>query len=67
MTNYHLTPPTILPSLAIQEAKEKRRKVLEAVRARRKIIYQQFPQEDAGTEPSHDINHQLRAKQATTF
>jgi len=42
MTNYHLTPPTLLPSLAVQEAKEKRRKVLEAVRARRKIIYTRF-------------------------
>ena len=42
MTNYHLTPPTILPSFTVQEAKEKRRKVLEAVRARRKIIYQRF-------------------------
>jgi len=44
MTNYHLTPPTILPSLAVQEAKEKRRRVLEAVRARRKIIYTRFHQ-----------------------
>jgi hypothetical protein len=44
MTNYYLTPPTILPSLAVQEAKEKRRRVLEAVRARRKIIYTRFHQ-----------------------
>jgi len=36
MTNYHLTPPTILPSLTVQEAKEKRRKVLEtAAKVRR--------------------------------
>jgi hypothetical protein len=42
MTDYHLTSPTILPSLAVQEAKEKRRKVLEAVWQRRKIIYAQF-------------------------
>jgi hypothetical protein len=42
MTNYHLTPPTILPSFAVQEAKEQRRRVLEAVRARRKIIYTRF-------------------------
>jgi len=40
MTNYHLTPPTILPLLAVQETKEKRRKVLAAVRQRRKIMYQ---------------------------
>jgi len=42
MTAYHLTPPITLPSLAVQEAREKRRKVLEAVRARRKIISQRF-------------------------
>jgi len=42
MTEYNLTPPTMLPSLAVQEAREKRRKVLEAVRARRAIIYQRF-------------------------
>jgi hypothetical protein len=39
MTEYHFTPPTIPPSLAVQEAKEKRRKILEAVRHRRKVIY----------------------------
>jgi hypothetical protein len=42
MSEYHLTPPTMLPSLAVQEAKEKRRKALEAVWQRRKIIYAQF-------------------------
>ena len=42
MTAYNLTPPTILPSLVVREAKEKRRKVLEAVRQRRKIIYTRF-------------------------
>jgi len=42
MSEYHLTSQTTLPSLAVQEAKEKRRHVLAAVRARRKIIYQQF-------------------------
>ena len=41
MSNYHLKP-IIPPSLVAQDAKEKRRKVLEAVRARRKIIYAQF-------------------------
>jgi hypothetical protein len=29
MTNYHLTPPTTLPSLAVQEKKAARRKVIE--------------------------------------
>jgi len=42
MTDYHLTPPVTLPSLAAQEKKEKRQKVLAAVRQRRKEIYQQF-------------------------
>jgi len=42
MSEYHLTPPTMLPSLAVREAKEKRRKVLDAVWQRRKIIYAQF-------------------------
>jgi len=32
----------MLPSLASQEAREKRRKVLETVRERRKIIYHRF-------------------------
>jgi len=41
MSNYHLKP-IIPPSLLAQDAKEKRRKVLEAVRARRKIISQRF-------------------------
>ena len=41
MSNYHLKP-IIPPSLLAQDAKEKRRKVLEAVRARRKEIYQRF-------------------------
>jgi hypothetical protein len=42
MTNYHLTPPAMLPLLAVRKAKEKRRKVLEAVRERRKINYSNF-------------------------
>ncbi len=41
MSNYHLKP-LIPPSLLAQDAKEKRRKVLEAVRARRRDIYRQF-------------------------
>jgi len=42
MSEYHLTPPTTLPSLAVQEAKEKRRKVLEAVWKRRRENYRNF-------------------------
>lgn len=44
MSDYHLKPLTSLPSLAAQEAREQRRKQLEAVRQRRKIIYQRFRQ-----------------------
>ena len=42
MTNYRLTPPQTLPSLAVREAREKRKQVLAAVRERRKRIYQHF-------------------------
>jgi hypothetical protein len=42
MSEYRLTSATTLPSLAVREAKEKRRKVLEAVWQRRKIISAQF-------------------------
>ena len=42
MTNYHLTPPATLPSHAVQKAKEKRRKVLEAAEQTRKANYQRF-------------------------
>ena len=41
-SEYHLTPPTTLPPLAVQEAKEKRRQVLEAVRQRRHENYRNF-------------------------
>jgi hypothetical protein len=44
MTAYNLKPPVTLPSLALLEAKEKRRKVLEAVRLRRREGYRQFIQ-----------------------
>jgi ribosomal protein S17 len=57
MTEYNLTPPTILPSLAVLDAKEKRRKVLEAVRQRRQEIYQRYYAKlkayHAATENSH--------------
>jgi len=41
MTSYKLQA-IIPPSLVAREKKEQRRKVLAAVRARRKIIYRQF-------------------------
>jgi hypothetical protein len=55
MTNYHLIPATTLPSLAVQEAKEKRRHVLEAVRQRRKIIYQRFRERMMRVQEQPDI------------
>jgi hypothetical protein len=42
MSEYKLTPLATLPSFAVQETRENRRKVLEAVRKRRKIIYTNF-------------------------
>jgi hypothetical protein len=41
MTNYNLKT-IIRRSTAVQEIREKRRKVLEAVRARRKEMYKRF-------------------------
>lgn len=42
MSEYHLTPATTLPSIAVQEVKEKRRQVLEAVWQRRRENYKRF-------------------------
>jgi len=42
MTNYHLTPPAILPSLAVQEAREKRRRVLEKAAKVRQENYHRY-------------------------
>lgn len=44
MSEYNLTPPATLPSLVVQEAREKRRGVLEEVRQRRRTIYTRFHQ-----------------------
>ena len=44
MSNYHLTPLTTLSSLAAKDAREKRKKLLEEVKQRRKIIYARFRQ-----------------------
>jgi tRNA A37 threonylcarbamoyladenosine modification protein TsaB len=46
MSNYSLKAINTL-SLFVQEKKEKRRKVLEAVRARRNEIYTQFRKKNA--------------------
>ena len=57
MTNYHLTPPALLPSVAVQEAKAKRRKVLEAAERTRKANYQRFLQRMASLEKTLREKH----------
>jgi len=42
MSEYHLTPPATLPSFAVQEAREKRRKQLEAAAQVRRANYRAF-------------------------
>jgi hypothetical protein len=44
MTNYHLKALTTLPSLASQEARDKRRKVLEAAQKVSRENYKRFRQ-----------------------
>jgi len=44
MSEYHLPPPPTLPSLAVLEAKERRRRVLEAAAKVRKENYKRFYQ-----------------------
>jgi len=44
MTNYHLTPPTTLPSLAVQERKAARRKVIERARKLERDSYKAMMQ-----------------------
>jgi hypothetical protein len=44
MTNFHIPAPTNAPSLAAQEAREKRRQVLARAAATRKANYQRFMQ-----------------------
>jgi hypothetical protein len=55
MTEYHLTPPTILPSLAVQAAKEKRRKVLEKAWQTRRENYVQFMRKKRQLQASGDL------------
>ena len=57
MTNYHLTPPATLPSQAVQEAKEKRRKVLDAAAHTRKANYERFLQRVASLEKTLREKH----------
>src|SRR5213078_3008570 len=54
MTSYNLKPNT-LPSLAAKSTKEKRKKVLEAVRARRKINYQRFKENTTTSRQRYGI------------
>lgn len=51
MTDYHQKPPQTLPSFAWQEAKEKRKKLLEAVRQRRAGLYQRMRNRNKAVKP----------------
>lgn len=42
MSEYHITPPITLPSLAAQEARAKRKAVLARAAATRRANYQRF-------------------------
>ena len=55
MTAYNLTTPAPLPSLALQEAKEKRSRVLQGVRKRRRLIYQRFMQKKRRLQASSSL------------
>ena len=56
MTQYNLTPPTILPSLVVREAREKRRKVLEAVSKVRRANYHRFAEKKRRLQASSDFD-----------
>jgi len=55
MTAYNLTPPTILPSLVVQEAKEKRRKVLEKAYQVRRENYKRFIEKKLRLQADGDL------------
>lgn len=55
MTNYHLTPPATLPSLVVQEAREKRRNVLEAAAKVRRENYHRFLEKKRRLQASSDM------------
>src|SRR5712691_4843406 len=55
MTDYHLTPPTILPSLAVREAREKRRKVLDTAYRTRRANYRNFMEKKRRLQADGDL------------
>jgi len=55
MSEYHLTSPATLPSLAVREAKEKRRKVLEAARNTKRANYRLFMQKKCQLQAGSDM------------
>ena len=55
MTNYHLTPPTLLPSLAVQKAKEKRRRMLEKAAQVRRANYHRFLEKKRRLQARDDL------------
>ena len=63
MTNYQLKPPqNPLPYSSWQEAKEKRRKVLDTVRRRRAEVYKRFRERISGTLPEHHVRAEYALK-----
>ena len=57
MTAYNRTPSTTLPSLAVQEAKEKRRQVLARAEQTRRANYQRFLQRMASLDKTLREKH----------
>jgi len=55
MTAYNLKLPETLPSLAWQEAREKRKKLLAAVRRRRAVMYQRILQKKRSLQSSDGL------------
>jgi len=55
MTQYNLTSPTLLPSLAMQEAKEQRRRVLEKAAKVRQANYKRFIEKKRQLQATSDL------------
>jgi hypothetical protein len=55
MSNYHLKPLPTLPSQAVQEKKAARKKLLEEVAKRRKLLYQRFREKMKQMQTGSDV------------
>jgi hypothetical protein len=54
MTNYHLAPPTTLPSLVVQERKAERRKVIEKAQRLERDSYKAIMQRKRQLQAMND-------------